>query len=162
MIIVKQTYLFWIGLGLSSFYFVHHSLQGNSMLWIFEKIKVRCSILHFNNCLQHSLLLLQLITLILLYVELYIVQQHIRLGQDLLCLILLVFIITAKPVYNGHTWEMARWPLYTGWPLNAGQLCRNIRQLKILGKLSGDRIIQSDRYIKGRYIQVWLYYNCAL
>ena len=33
-----------------------------------------------------------------------------------------------KPVYNGHPWEMARWPLYTG------QLCRKYsRQLKILG-----------------------------
>ena len=31
-------------------------------------------------------------------------------------------------------WEMAKWLLYTGWPLYSGQLCRKyIRQLKILG-----------------------------
>ena len=24
---------------------------------------------------------------------------------------------TVKPIYNGHLWEMARWPLYTGWLL---------------------------------------------
>ena len=29
---------------------------------------------------------------------------------------------TVKPVYNGHPWEMTRWPLYTGWPLHTGFL----------------------------------------
>ena len=33
---------------------------------------------------------------------------------------------------------------------------KNIRQLKMLGKLSGDRNIPGDRCIQGRYIQVWL------
>ena len=31
---------------------------------------------------------------------------------------------TVKPVYNGHSWEMARWLLDAGWPLYTGQLCR--------------------------------------
>ena len=29
---------------------------------------------------------------------------------------------TVEPVYNGHLWEMATWPLYTGWPLYSGPL----------------------------------------
>ena len=29
---------------------------------------------------------------------------------------------TVKPVYNGHSWEMARWLLDAGWPLYTGPL----------------------------------------
>ena len=38
---------------------------------------------------------------------------------------------TVKPVYNGHPWEMARRPLYTGSPLLYRSILQNIRQLKI-------------------------------
>ena len=36
-----------------------------------------------------------------------------------------------KPVYNGHPWETAMWPLHTGWPLCTGQLCRKYRAINI-------------------------------
>ena len=66
---------------------------------------------------------------------------------------------TVKPVYNSHPWEMARWPLYTGWPLKIGQLCRKYKVTENFGKLSSDHDIQGDRYIQGHYIQVWQYYH---
>ena len=38
---------------------------------------------------------------------------------------------TVKPLYNGHPWEMARGPLYTGSPLLYRSILQNIRQRKI-------------------------------
>ena len=60
---------------------------------------------------------------------------------------------TVKSVHNGHPWQMARWPLYTD------QLCRKYKATDNFGKLSSDRNIniQGDHYIRGHYIQVWLY-----
>ena len=53
---------------------------------------------------------------------------------------------------------MARWVLYTGWMLYTGQLSRKYKATENFGKLSSDHNIQGDRYIQGRYIQVWPYY----
>ena len=32
----------------------------------------------------------------------------------------------SQPVYNGDPWKMARWLLYTGWPLYTGPLCTGL------------------------------------
>ena len=64
--------------------------------------------------------------------------------------------LQVKPVYNGHSWEMARWLLNTGWPLHTAQLCRKYKATENFGKLSGDRNIQYDCYVQGRYIQARL------
>ena len=49
----------------------------------------------------------------------------------------LIFLkINYQPVCNGHPWEMARWPWYTGWPLYSGQLCRKYKATEILGSCS--------------------------
>ena len=64
---------------------------------------------------------------------------------------------TIKCVYNGHPWEMARWLLHTGGLLYTGQLCKNIRQLKILGSCSVTVLYRvTKHHIQDRYIQVWL------
>ena len=35
---------------------------------------------------------------------------------------LLHFTVTVEPVLSGHPWGLHRWPLNTGWPLNAGPI----------------------------------------
>ena len=41
--------------------------------------------------------------------------------------------VPVKPVYNGHPWGMARWPLQQGDRDIQVNFAENIRQLKILG-----------------------------
>ena len=49
-------------------------------------------------------------------------------------------------------WEMAKWPLYTGWPLYSGQLCRKYKATENFGKLCGDHDIQADNNNDNNFI----------
>jgi len=42
---------------------------------------------------------------------------------------------TVKSVYNGHLWEIARWPLYAGRQLNAEQPCRKCKATEDFGEV---------------------------
>ena len=67
--------------------------------------------------------------------------------------------VPVKPVYNGHPWGMARWPLQQGDRHIQVNFAENIRQLKILGSYPVTVIHNRPLLYTELFSEVWLYQN---